>query len=83
MQLEQSALPEPFNHGRTLYDPEIKPNFNLSKEEYRQRQSTAFNHFYEKLLLLKDKMNTQTARQIAESRHAFMKQFMEEFLKEC
>ena len=66
-----------------IYDPEIKPLVNMSKEEYRQNQnSTSINHFYEKLFKLKDLMNTETAKKIANQRHEFMVTFVEEFLNE-
>ena len=69
--------------GRKLYDPEIKPLTNMSKEEYLQNQNTtSINHFYEKLLLLKDMMNTETARKLAEHRHSVMKDFLKEFMTE-
>ena len=69
--------------GRKIYDPEIKPRVNMSKEEYRQNQnSTSINHFYEKLLLLKDMMNTDAAKRIAEHRQAVMEAYLEEFMAE-
>lgn len=69
--------------GRKIYDPEIKPLVNMSKEEYRQNQnSTSINHFYEKLLLLKDMMNTETAKRMAEHRQAVMEAYLEEFMTE-
>lgn len=75
-----------FNYGgfknRTLYDPEITPNLNMTKEEYKNSDSPTINHFYEKLLLLKDKMNTKTGRQIAADRHVYMEQFLEQFYAE-
>jgi uncharacterized protein len=75
-----------FNYGgfknRPLYDPEIKPNLNMSKEEYKNSVSPTLNHFYEKLLLLKDKMNTQTGSKLAEERHAFMEHFLSQFYAE-
>jgi len=75
-----------FNYGgfknRKLYDPDIKPNLNMSKEEYKASTAPTINHFYEKLLLLKDKMNTKTGRKIAESRHDFMLKYLEQFYKE-
>jgi uncharacterized protein len=75
-----------FNYGgfknRTLYSPEIQPNLNMTKDEYKNADSPTINHFYEKLLLLKDKMNTETGRQIAEQRHLFTEQFLEQFYSE-
>lgn len=75
-----------FNYGgfknRELYNPEIKPNLNMSKEEYKNSTAPTINHFYEKLLLLKDKMNTQKGKELAEERHRFMETFLEQFYKE-
>lgn len=75
-----------FNYGgfknRTLYDPEIAPNMNMSIEEYKNSQAPTLNHFYEKLLLLKDKMNTETGKQIAQQRHHFMETFLAQFYAE-
>ncbi|MEZ5004147.1 MAG: HD domain-containing protein [Chitinophagales bacterium] len=75
-----------FNYGgfknRSLYDPSIPPNLNMSKEEYKNSQAPTINHFYEKLLLLKDRMNTATGKQLAQERHQFMEQFLEQFYKE-
>ena len=75
-----------FNYGgfknRPLYDPEIAPSLNMSKEEYKKSQAPTLNHFYEKLLLLKDKMNTDTGRQIAQERHQFMITFLSQFYAE-
>ncbi|WP_299152522.1 HD domain-containing protein [uncultured Christiangramia sp.] len=75
-----------FNYGgfknRPLYDPEIKPNLNMSKEEYKASLAPTINHFYEKLLLLKERMNTTTAKKIAEQRHAFMEVFLDQFYAE-
>ena len=75
-----------FNYGgfkdRTLYDPEIKPNLNMNKEEYKTSTAPTINHFYEKLLLLKDKMNTKTGRRIASDRHKFMELYLEQFYAE-
>lgn len=69
--------------GRKIYDPEIKPLVNMGKEEYCQNQnSTSINHFYEKLLLLKDMMNTDAAKRIAEHRHTIMEAYLEEFMLE-
>jgi len=75
-----------FNYGgfknRALYIPEEKPNMNMSKEEYKKGDSPTINHFYEKLLLLKDKMNTETGKQMAEERHQYMERFLDQFYKE-
>lgn len=75
-----------FNYGgfknRPLYDPSIKPNLNLSKEEYKNSKAPTLNHFYEKLFRLKDKMNTKTGRQMAEERHQFMEEYVDKFLEE-
>lgn len=75
-----------FNYGgfknRTLYDPEIAPNSSMSKEEYKNNDSPTLNHFYEKLLLLKDKMNTETGKQIAQERHRYMEGFLAQFYAE-
>lgn len=75
-----------FNYGgyrnRPIYDPSIPPNPTLTNDEYRNANNPTLNHFYEKLLLLKDRMKTKTARQLAEHRHAFMEHFLEEFFLE-
>ncbi|MGV3697651.1 HD domain-containing protein [Flavobacterium sp.] len=75
-----------FNYGgfknRALYNPEIQPNLNMSKEEYKKSDSPTLNHFYEKLLLLKDKMNTPAGRKIAEARHQYMQEFLSQFYAE-
>jgi uncharacterized protein len=75
-----------FNYGgfknRPLYDPEIPPKLNMSKEEYKKSQAPTINHFYEKLLLLKDRMNTKTGKRLAQQRHEFMKDFLEQFYEE-
>lgn len=70
------------NHNRVMYDPKIKPALNMSKEEYQNHVSTTINHFYEKLFLLKDMMNTESAKTIAEHREWYMKEYMDEFLAE-
>lgn len=75
-----------FNYGgfknRELYNPDIPPNLHMTKEEYKKSTAPSINHFYEKLLLLKDKMNTETGRKIAEQRHVFMVKFLEQFYNE-
>ena len=75
-----------FNYGgfknRALYNPEVPPHLNMSKEEYKTAKSPTINHFYEKLLLLKDQMNTKTAQRLAASRHQFMLDYLEQFYKE-
>ena len=75
-----------FNYGgfknRVLYNPDIKPNLNMTKEEYKTSTAPTINHFYEKLLLLKNKMNTKTGKEIANERHAFMEQFLCQFYNE-
>lgn len=68
--------------NRTIYDPEIAPNLTMSKEEYKNSDSPTINHFYEKLLLLKDKMNTVSGKKIAENRHKFMEVFLDQFYSE-
>lgn len=68
--------------GNEIYNPEIKPNINMTKEEYKTKKWTTINHFYEKLLLLKDKMNTKTWKEIALKRHKFMEEFLNEFFAE-
>ena len=75
-----------FNYGgfknRSLYNPEIAPNLNMTKEEYKNSESPTINHFYEKLLLLRDKMNTLTGKKIAEERHQYMEGFLHQFYNE-
>ena len=75
-----------FNYGgfknRALYDPEIAPNLNMTKEEYKKSTAPTINHFYEKLLLLKDRMNTITGKKIAEERHQYMENFLQQFYSE-
>lgn len=68
--------------GREIYNPEIKPEKHESFEQYKKSQSTSINHFYEKLLLLKNLMNTVTAKKIAEKRHKVMVEFLKEFFRE-
>lgn len=75
-----------FNYGgfknRVLYNPRIQPNLNMNKEEYKNSESPTLNHFYEKLLLLKDKMNTPTGKKLAEGRHKYMELFLSQFYAE-
>lgn len=75
-----------FNYGgfknRPLYSPEIKPSLNMTKEEYKKGNTPTINHFYEKLLLLKDKMNTQTGKELALKKHRFMEEFLLQFFEE-
>jgi uncharacterized protein len=75
-----------FNYGgfknRGLYDPKIAPNTKMTKEEYKNNEAPTLNHFYEKLLLLKDKMNTKTGRLIASERHLYMEGFLSQFYAE-
>jgi len=75
-----------FNYGgfknRELYNPNVPLNLNMTKEEYKKSTAPTINHFYEKLLLLKDLMNTATGRKIAKKRHQFMEQFLDQFYAE-
>lgn len=75
-----------FNYGgyknRELYNPKITPNMNMSKEEYKKSKTPTINHFYEKLLLLKEKMNTPTGKKLAEKRHEFMLSYLNQFFQE-
>jgi len=75
-----------FNYGgfknRALYNPEIAANLSMSKEEYKSQVAPTINHFYEKLLLLKDLMNTETGKQIALERHQYMENFLGQFYAE-
>ncbi len=70
------------NKNREMYNPATKPTMHNSFDEYKTSQSHTINHFYEKLLLLKDKMNTETAKQLAVSRHNLMQQFLNDFYSE-
>ena len=70
------------SHNRFLHHPDIKPKMRMSKEEYHNSNSTTINHFYEKLFLLADMMNTPTAKEIARSRDRYMKAYVAEFLAE-
>lgn len=69
-------------HGREIYNPEIEPRKNLSKEEYCNVAAPTINHFYEKLLLLENMMNTEEGKQIARQRTVFMQEFLDEFFAE-
>ncbi|MBT8315046.1 MAG: HD domain-containing protein [Maribacter sp.] len=75
-----------FNYGgfknREMYNPKITPNLNLTKEEYKKSATPTINHFYEKLLLLKGKMNTETGKKLAAERHDYMLNFLDRFYKE-
>ncbi|WP_340201355.1 HD domain-containing protein [Ascidiimonas sp. W6] len=75
-----------FNYGgfknRSLYNPDIKPNLHMNREEYKKSTTPTINHFYEKLLLLKDRMNTKTGKQIAQQRHQFMEEYLKQFYRE-
>jgi len=68
--------------GRTIYNPHIKPNLQLTKEEYKSSEAPTLNHFYEKLLLLKDRMNTRTGKKMALKRHDFMLSYLDQFYME-
>lgn len=68
--------------GRMMYDPDSPPQLHKSFEQYKNSQSATINHFHEKLLLLKDRMNTSTAKRIAEKRHKFMLGFLDQFMHE-
>lgn len=75
-----------FHYGgyknRVIYDPNIEPNLQMTQDEYKNSQAPTLNHFYEKLLLIKDKMNTQTGKQMAQERHQFMLTFLAQFYAE-
>lgn len=68
--------------SRELYNPTIKPKLHKTFEQYKANTEPTINHFYEKLLLLKDLMNTKTAKKIAEARHKYMEDYLERFYKE-
>jgi uncharacterized protein len=68
--------------GRSLYDPDEPPQMHQSFEQYKNSRSATINHFYEKLFLLKERMNTSTAKRIAGERHAYMEEFVTRFLRE-
>ena len=69
-------------YGNVIYDPEIKPTDFKSEEEYRTKRTHTINHFYEKLLKLKEGMNTETGKKLAAERHQFMEHFLDQFYKE-
>lgn len=75
-----------FNYGgfknRKIYDPEISPDLEMSPEEYKKSNAPTLNHFYEKLLRLKEDMNTSTGKKIAQKRHEFMEEFLAQFYAE-
>lgn len=75
-----------FNYGgfknNLMYDPDVPPNLNMTKEEYKNLRGTTINHFHEKLFLLKDRMNTETGKKIAQQRHEYMEGFVKQFLDE-
>jgi uncharacterized protein len=72
-----------FHYGgfknREIFNPAIQPKLNMNREEYKNDTGPTINHFYEKLLLLKDRMNTQTGKELAEQRHQFMQNFLDQF----
>lgn len=68
--------------NREMYNPDIKPEMHTTAEQYKNNKSPTINHFYEKLLLLKDLMNTDTAKKIALERHKFMEEYLDRFYKE-
>ncbi len=75
-----------FNYGgfknREIYNPTISSDLNMTKEEYKKSTAPSINHFYEKLLLLKDRMNTATGKAMAEKRHQFMESYLKQFYSE-
>lgn len=75
-----------FHYGghknRLLHDPSIAPKTDMTRAEYKNSTAPTINHFYEKLLLLKDRMNTETGKQLAEERHQFMQSFLQQFYQE-
>ncbi len=75
-----------FSYGgfrnRLMYDPDVPPTLHATSEAYKKSTGTTINHFYEKLLLLKDRMNTETGKRLAEQRHQFLEKYLEEFFAE-
>lgn len=70
------------NKNRLIYDPAVDPELHSSFETYKKSKAPTINHFYEKLLLLKDRMNTETGRNMAKERHRFMELYLEQFYQE-
>ena len=70
------------HHQRIIHDPEVAVRQNMTLDQYRSHQGTAITHFYEKLLLLKDLMNTKTAKELAKGRHAFLEAYLDQFFAE-
>lgn len=70
------------SRNRPLYDPDIRPELHATKEAYKQSQGTSVNHFYEKLLLLRDRLHTATAKRIADERHTYMEDYLDRFYVE-
>jgi len=72
-----------FNYGgyknRELYNPEVLPNLSMTNKEYKNSNAPTVNHFHEKLLLLKDRMNTKTGTKLAQQRHEFMEAYLKQF----
>lgn len=68
--------------NRPLHHPDMEPYYHKNFTEYKKHQGTTINHFYEKLFLLKDRLNTKTAKLLAKKRHDFMQQFVQQFLQE-
>jgi uncharacterized protein len=75
-----------FNYGgfknREIYNPDIKPDLNMTKETYRKSEAPSINHFYEKLLRLRERMHTETGKKLAADRHLYMEKFLEQFYAE-
>ena len=75
-----------FHYGgfknREIYNPDIQPQLHQNREQYKASTAPTINHFYEKLLQLRDRMNTQTGKRMAEQRHQFMEEYLEQFFSE-